>query len=136
MPAKKTYEIDGASFSTLEEFAHHFSKVVLCDHVWRGNLNAFNDILRGGFGTPDGGFILVWHNSNISRESLGYQETIRKLELQLETCDPSNRESIKEELEQAKFQKGPTVFEWIVEIIKNHGPEGDESENGVELELK
>ena len=42
----KTYEIDGEHFSTLEAF-------------YEGrNLDAFNDILRGGFGTPDEGFVL------------------------------------------------------------------------------
>jgi hypothetical protein len=51
---KVHYTIDGKAFSTIEEFAKYFSATVLRDHTWRGNLDAFNDILRGGFGTPDG----------------------------------------------------------------------------------
>lgn len=39
-------------------------------------LDAFNDILRGGFGTPEGGFVLRWARSEISRKNLSYPETV------------------------------------------------------------
>jgi RNAse (barnase) inhibitor barstar len=68
---KVHYVIAGGAFSTIEDFADYFSKTVLRDHVWRGNLNAFNDILRGGFGTPEEGFVLVWRDHETSRERLG-----------------------------------------------------------------
>lgn len=68
---KVRYTIDGKAFSTIEEFARYFSATVLRDYTWRGNLNAFNDILRGGFGTPDGGFVLVWQEHVTSRARLG-----------------------------------------------------------------
>jgi len=55
----------------MDEFAKHFSQRVLREHRWRGNLDAFNDILRGGFGTPDEGFVLVWRDHLTSREHLG-----------------------------------------------------------------
>jgi hypothetical protein len=32
--------------------------------------HAFNDILRGGFGTPEDGFKLVWRNSGSARQQL------------------------------------------------------------------
>lgn len=136
MSGKASYSIDGSRFSTLEEFAEHFSEQVLRDHRWRGNLDAFNDILRGGFGTPEEGFTLVWHNSLLSRERLGYKETVRQLEARLATCHPSSREAVSARLEQARQGKGPTVFDWLVEIIEDHGPAGSEPEDGVELELR
>ncbi len=58
-PLVQRYEIDGSEFSTLEGFAEHFSARVLDGDAWRGNPDAFNDILRGGFGTPEAGFCLV-----------------------------------------------------------------------------
>jgi len=65
-------EIDGASFSDFDGFCREFSRSVLLGaHTWHGNLNAFNDILRGGFGTPDGPWILRWRNAARSREALG-----------------------------------------------------------------
>jgi hypothetical protein len=38
MNKKKTYTLDGIEFSSLEEFANHFSNVVLPDWRWNGNL--------------------------------------------------------------------------------------------------
>jgi hypothetical protein len=91
--------IDGDTFDDLDGFAHQFSSY-LSDHVWHGNLDAFNDILRGGFGTPEGGFVLRWLSSDRSRRMLG-----------------------------------SVLFETLVEIIRTHGPGGDEADDCVELEL-
>jgi RNAse (barnase) inhibitor barstar len=68
----KTYRIDGKRFSTLEEFYEEISRVLFPGVSWGHNLDAFNDILRGGFGTPDEGFILIWENSETSRRNLAY----------------------------------------------------------------
>lgn len=99
------------------------------------NLDAFNDILRGGFGTPDGGFTLRWLNHEVSQRRLGYDETVRQLELRLQRCHPSNRKSVAAELARAQAHTGPTVFDWLVEIIRIHGPDGEEAEDRVELVL-
>jgi hypothetical protein len=49
--------IDGSRFDDLSGFTREFSP--LLDHsTGCGGLDAFNDILRGGFGTPDDGFVL------------------------------------------------------------------------------
>lgn len=69
--AKTVYEIDGHDFSTLEEFYNVMSRVLIPHASWGRNLDAFNDILRGGFGTPDDGFMLRWKNSSLSRQRLG-----------------------------------------------------------------
>lgn len=130
-----TYDIDGNDFSTLEEFYDEISRVLIPDAQWGRNLDAFNDILRGGFGTPDDGFILRWLNHDVSRRRLGYPETVRQLELRLERCHPTNRERVRAELAMAEAQKGDTVFDWLIEIIRVHGPGGEESEDAVELVL-
>lgn len=83
---QRIYEIDGNNFSTIEEFAREFSEKLELDTYWNGNLDAFNDILHDGFGTPDEGFILVWKNSALSKELLGYDETVRQLEKRLDRC--------------------------------------------------
>jgi hypothetical protein len=51
----KTFEIDGSRFSTLEGFFEEFSAQVIPGATWGKNLNALDDVLRGGFGTPEGG---------------------------------------------------------------------------------
>jgi RNAse (barnase) inhibitor barstar len=72
--AKAEYEIDGRDFATLEEFYGVVSQVLIPGAKWGHNLDAFNDILRGGFGTLEGGFILRWKNSTVSRERQGYPD--------------------------------------------------------------
>jgi RNAse (barnase) inhibitor barstar len=129
------YEIDGSRFSTLEEFYDEISQVLIPGVFWGHNLDGFNDILRGGFGTPETGFRLVWKNSHLSRESLGYSETVRQLKLLLGRCHASNIESLDEDLRSALNNEGATVFDWLVEIIKIHGRGGDEADDNVELVL-
>jgi RNAse (barnase) inhibitor barstar len=136
MSDKKIYEIDGAAFSTLEEFFEEISNKVIPGADWGRNLDAFNDILRGGFGTPEDGFIIKWLNSDISKERLGYSETVRQLDMRLKRCHFSNLEYVTKELEEAKKGNGTIVFEWLVEIIQIHCPGGEESEDGVVLCLE
>lgn len=118
-----TYEIDGNEFSTLEGFYDEFSRILIPGTEWGRNLDAFNDVLQGGLGTPDDGFILRWKNHDVSRRMLGYVETVRQLELRLKRCHPANRESVSAELDRARSQTGETVFDWLVEIIQSHGAE-------------
>jgi histidinol-phosphatase len=133
---KKTYEIDGANFSTLDEFYDEISRVLIPGVEWGRNLNALNDILRGGLGTPAGGFLLKWKNSAISRERLGYPETVRQLGRHLECCHPSNRASIEHDLDMAHAARGTTVFDWLTELIRTHGAGGAEAGDQIELVLE
>jgi RNAse (barnase) inhibitor barstar len=132
---QRVYEIDGRSFQTLDEFYDEISRVLVPGVFWGRNLDAFNDILRGGFGTPDDGFVLRWANSDISRQRLGYEQTAQAIRQQLERCHPTNRERILETLSQALRHEGDTVFDWLVEIVRRHGPGGEWADDGVVLEL-
>ena len=130
------YFIDGTRFSSLEEFAEHFSERVLGDNHWHGSLDAFNDILRGGFGTPEEGFLLVWQDAAASRVALGHLEATRYLEARLQRCHPSHRDAVTSALEAARHGQGATVFDWLVEILRDHGPGGEQSDDNVHLELR
>jgi RNAse (barnase) inhibitor barstar len=134
---KPIYEIDGSRFSTLEDFFDEFHRVLALDYSYGRipNLDAFDDILQGGFGTPEGGFTIKWKNSRLSRERLGYPETARQLEIRLQRCHPSNRTYVAADLAAAKNSTGSTVFDWLVEIIRDHGSGGQQAEDGVELVL-
>ncbi len=132
---KPVFTLDGSQFSSLDEFAQYFSSLLLKDYQWRGNLDAFNDILRGGFGTPEGGFVLRWENSEQTRARLGYAETIKRLEECIADCHLSNVAPFQEWLAQAKQGQGKTIFDMIIEIISIHGPGGEEAGEDVELHL-
>ena len=117
---RKVYLVDGGRFSTLAETAAEFTRVLGLTMPWNGNLDAFNDFLRGGFGTPDEGFVLIWRHSDISRERLGYSETLRWLEERVQHCHPSNVASVQERIASARRNEGETLFDTLVEIIRDH----------------
>jgi RNAse (barnase) inhibitor barstar len=130
------YELDGDRFSTLEGFFQEVGRILIPDVDWGQNLDAFNDILRGGFGTPDAGFTIRWKQHARSRSQLRYPETVRQLERCLQRCHPSNRAAVAQELERARGEAGPTVFDWLVEIIRDHGPGGRQEQDHVALALE
>jgi hypothetical protein len=39
-------------------------------------------------------------------------------------------------IDKARHGEGPTLFDEIVDIIRAHGPGGDESEDGILLQLR
>ena len=53
------FVLDGRSFRDLAGF-FDAGTIALGTGSWGRNLDAVNDILRGGFGTPEGGFVLRW----------------------------------------------------------------------------
>jgi hypothetical protein len=133
-PGLPEYVLDGASFDNLRGFFTAITRTLGLSS-WGTNLDAFNDILRGGFGTPDGGFILRWDNSAISAQRLGWPETIRFTEKKLTTCHPANIPSVQAGLAAAQRQEGQTLFEIITSIIRVHGPGGAEAQDNVHLIL-
>lgn len=131
-----TYEIDGARFGTLDEFFDEVSSVIIPGETWGRNLDAFNDVLRGGFGTPAGGFTIRWRNHALSCERLGLGETARQLERRLRHCHPESRGQVERDLAEVRAGRGATVADWLVHIIRSHGPGGSESTDGVLLVLE
>jgi RNAse (barnase) inhibitor barstar len=132
----KTYTINGQDFSTLEQFFDTIGQTLIPTSYWGHNLDAFDDILGGGFGTPENGFVIVWKNSEFSRMKLGFDETVRQLSQRLIECHPLNREVVEKQLQDAKHETGPTVFDWLIDIILEHGPDGEQSLDNVTLRLE
>jgi RNAse (barnase) inhibitor barstar len=132
----KEYILDGTKITSLEAFYDQVSERLVPGVTWGRSLDAFNDILRGGFGTPQGGFVLRWADSEVSRANLGYPETARQLEKRLARCHPGNRELVQSDLGRAQKGQGTTVFDWLVEIIQIHGAGGDEAKDNVKLVLE
>jgi RNAse (barnase) inhibitor barstar len=131
---KPVFLIDGLAFDDLDGFYDEVSRS-LGTAPWGRNLDALNDILRGGFGTPDGGFMLRWIHADRSRLALGYESTVKYLQQKLVRCHPSAVNHVAAELEAALRGVGPTLFDVLVEIIRAHCPGGPEDRDGVELEL-
>lgn len=105
--------IDGADFSTLDEFYQVLGDAAFPERPWGMNLDALNDMLRGR------SFTLRWKHSALSRERLGYGETVRQLELRLPRVHESNRDRVAAELAEARHGTGPTVFDWLMDVLKD-----------------
>ncbi len=93
MPVKTLY-IDAANFSTLNGFYDEADRVLTRGLTWKTghNLDAFNDLLRGGFGVHDyeEPIHLIWLNAKKSKRNL------------------------------SKVSGKQTLYEIIVEIIISH----------------
>lgn len=116
---KKLIVIDGNNFNNLEEFYDEISKLFTDGCLWGRNLDAFSDILMGGFGVFDEPeeIKVKWINCAKSKIDLGYPETLVWLNKKIKTCHPSNINNVKQEISEAQQNKGQTLFDIIVEII-------------------
>jgi len=113
----KEFLIDGEKFFDFETFVSYMNSKAFTEYSWNGNLDAFADLIRGGFLNPIEGTKIIWINQNKAQSSLGYSETIKWLEKKLVQCHSSNVESVKQEIEAAKIQQGNTLFKIIAGII-------------------
>ena len=68
----KTFVLDGNDFDTLRGFFDCIGELLVENNTWGKNMNAFNDILWGGFVNTDyeEPFILLWKNSDVSSVQL------------------------------------------------------------------
>jgi hypothetical protein len=80
-------------------------------------------------------FTLAIQDSDRSRSALGYPATIRYLEGKIRRCHPENVGPVRADLESAQRGESQTLFDILVEIIRTHGPGGEEADDGVDLEL-
>ncbi|MEV7602412.1 barstar family protein [Kitasatospora sp. NPDC089797] len=120
-----TYVIDGEKIGNLEDFWDVAGRALGADGYFGRNLDAFADCLGGGYGTPDDGdYVIEWRHHEASRRSLGYPETVRQLERRAARAHPTNRAQVTAELAAARAGRGPTVFDWLVDIIEQQHPGG------------
>jgi len=121
---RKEIILNGNNFSDLNGFYDEVDKVLTKDLDWQTgrNLDAFNDLLRGGFGVHEywEPIKIIWYNSSKSRTDFGFDATIKYLNKKLTICHPTNISFVEAELEEAKKQRGQTLFDIMVGIIKNH----------------
>ncbi|MDR3288008.1 MAG: barstar family protein [Peptococcaceae bacterium] len=124
----KTIIIDGNAFYDLDGFYDEIERKFtqgLNWHIGR-NLNAFNDILRGGFGVHEYSepIRVVWTNAAKSRTDFGYETTAKYYRDIIKICHSTNVEHIEELLMNAIAKTGQTLFDSIVRIIMDSGDSG------------
>ena len=131
----KNILIDGNNFSNLEEFYTEMDKLLTKELDWKTghNLDAFNDLLSGGFGVHEYGETLhiKWINFAESRQDFGYNSTKDYYQGILEKCHSTNRYYVEKKLRDAQDGKGKTMLDIIIDIILD----SDNSGHDCELEL-
>lgn len=117
---KPEFVLDGHRTTTLETFYSEISQVLLAGQPWGESLDALNEILSGNYGLLPPTFRLVWCNVTVARTALGYGETVVQLTQRLRDCHPTVLIKTAWALRAALREQGPTVYDWIVELIGKH----------------
>ncbi len=118
------FVIDGHRIQDIASFYDEINRVFMQGEDWKiGNsLDAFNDLLYGGFGAlkdvdkPH----LIWVAAEKSKEALGYAATEHYYLEKLKLGPTYNIALFKEKLEELRRGNGLTYFEIIVDIIGEH----------------
>lgn len=121
--------IDGTRFSTLEGFYDEMDRLLTRDLSWKTghNMDAFHDLLRGGFGVHEDGESIgfIWTHSGKSRRDLGYEATASHWKKVLQKCHPTNREAVAQKIRAAQNREGETLFDMIMGEILDKSDEYD-----------
>ena len=96
----KTFILDGNCFSDIDGFYDQIDKLLTKNLQWKTghNLNAFNDLLCGGFGVHEysESITIKWINYSKSKKDLGDETILMLLEIMLD-CDDTDH-NVKVEL--------------------------------------
>ena len=121
---KQIITINGNNFSDLESFYDEIDRVLTKDLDWETghNLDAFNDLLRGGFGIYEyeEPIKLTWENISKSKSDLGLEATKKWYERKISENKTINQQFFKDKLKELTENNGQTLFDIILEIISEH----------------
>lgn len=121
---KQTIIIEGNNFSDLESFYVEIDRLLTKDLGWDTghNLDAFNDLLSGGFGIYEyqEPIVLIWKNISKSKVDLGLEATRKYYENKIAINNNSNAEYFKDKLNELTTTNGQTLYDIIIEIISLH----------------
>ncbi|BAU10267.1 hypothetical protein LEP3755_07500 [Leptolyngbya sp. NIES-3755] len=117
---KPEFVLNGYCTTTLEAFYSEISQVLLAGQPWGESLDDLDEVLAGNYGLLPETFRLVWCNVNVARTTLSYGETVRQLTQRLRDCHPTVLIKTAWALRSALREQGPTVYDWIVEMISKH----------------
>ncbi|WP_126970940.1 barstar family protein [Gynurincola endophyticus] len=120
----KTLTIEGKNIHDIASFYEEINRVFMFNEDWQigQSLDAFNDLLHGGFGEVplNKPVQLVWKDIAISKEALGYNATKAYYLNKLQPGSSFNQEYFKQKLAQLENGEGQTYFDIVKEIIDEH----------------
>ena len=117
---KPEYILEGRRTTTLAAFYAEVGQVLLAGQPWGENLDALHDLLRGDYGLLPETFRLVWRDAQVAQAALGYPETVHQLTRRLRDCQPTSLIKTAWALRAALREQGPTVYDWLVDLMGKH----------------
>lgn len=117
---KPEYILDGRRTTTLAAFYAEVGQVLLGGQPWGENLDALDEVLHGDYGQVPESFQLVWQYAQVAQAALGYPETVHQLTRRLRDCHPTVLIKTAWALRAALREQGPTVYDWLVELMGAH----------------
>lgn len=116
--------IQGSSIQGIASFYKEINRLFMADEEWQiaESLDALDDLLYGGFGAAKGATALelIWLDMEISRLSLGYEETRRYYLEKLRPGSPFNKALFSEKLKALETSEGKTYFDLVMEVFASH----------------
>jgi len=121
---KETIIFDGNNIHDIPSFYEEVNRIFLAGVDWKlgHSLDAFNDMLYGGYGRikGNGEVELIWKNFEQNRKDLGMELTKAYYEEKLKFPEKFNTDFVQEKLAELADGKGQTYFDIIQEIIADH----------------
>jgi RNAse (barnase) inhibitor barstar len=120
----KQIVIDGNRISDIPSFYAEINRVFMAGEDWQlgHSLDAFNDLLYGGFGAIKSNepVTLLWKNMDKSKAALGDAVTKQYYEEKLLAGPVFNAEHFRMKLAALNNGTGQTYFDILLEIIADH----------------
>ncbi len=120
----KTLTIRGRYIRDIPSFYAEVNRVFMADEGWKlgESLDAFNDLLFGGYGAIAGSdpVEIVWEDIEASRAALGIETTRTYLTAKLRQPELYSVSVIQQQLDQLEKSDGSTYFDTILDIIRDH----------------
>lgn len=121
---KQIIIIDGDNFADLESFYEEIDRVLTKNLDWQTghNLDAFNDLLRGGFGVYEyeEPIKLIWRGISKSKKYLGFEATEKWYNQKIAENKTENQHYFRDKLKELTENNGQTLLDIILEIILKH----------------
>jgi len=117
-------QITGSNIHDIASFYREINRVFMHNENWQigESLDAFDDLLYGGFGTLNNNATVkvLWTNIALSRKALGYETTKAYYLTKLQPGSPFNKQHFTAKLKELEAGVGETYFDIVVEILSEH----------------
>lgn len=117
-------DLEGSRIIDIPSFYVQINALLMVGEDWQlGNsLDAFDDLLYGGFGRlKDFDKLQIrWNDISFSQKSLGIETTRKYYMEKLKSKQPFNKKLIHQKLAELESGEGQTYFDILMEIIASH----------------